>query len=178
MSNLDLIVVVAGGIAIFLMLLMILVMVYECFKYVRDKSKDTDLTKENGLDGPDEVIDTSENNDSEYETRIMNYIRYVGIGIYYSNYSQTSVEVTGSSYGDGCVLIAKNATGGTDGDNIHRRTIEEWSENCSVSNLEPGICYAFRIGYKGSNYLIWGSNREEAYLNLFSFAVSMDMTYP
>ena len=156
-------------------------MVRDCLKIVRDAADSEDEESDEDKNTADVLgelqipLDMGNGSDDlEYETRIQNYLRSLSISIYYSNYSQTSVEVTGKLLvPDYCIEIATSQD--VHSDKVSRKTIEEWSDY--TSELSSGICYAFRVSRGGTNYLIWGRDREEAFLNLYGFALYIDFNY-
>lgn len=110
-----------------------------------------------------------ETDDSHYEANIMKRLSDSRISIYYSNYTSSNVLVKGRRFGDYSIEISSpKAT--TDG--IEEKSISDWegSENF-------GIRYAIRVVIAGTNFLIWGNDREDALLNLIAFAAEFECNY-
>lgn len=110
-----------------------------------------------------------EPDDSAYETKIMKRLSDMRINVYYSNYTSSNVLVNGRKFNDRCVEIASNKA---TADGIEEKSIAEWEDSS-----EYGIRYAFRAVVAGTNFLIWGDDREDAFINLVMFAAEFDCNY-
>lgn len=137
-----------------------------------DKIEEESETDELQLDQSlqDHIVNVpEETDDSHYEANIMKRLSDSRISIYYSNYTSSNVLVKGRRFGDYSIEISSpKAT--TDG--IEEKSISDWegSENF-------GIRYAIRVVIAGTNFLIWGNDREDALLNLIAFAAEFECNY-
>ena len=107
--------------------------------------------------------------DSVYETNIMRRLSDMKINVYYSNYTSSNVLVKGRRFGEYSIEIASPKS---TSDGIEEKTISAWEET-----EEYGIRYAIRVVVAGTNFLIWGKDREDALLNLITFAAEFDCNY-
>lgn len=135
-----------------------------------DNSKSVD--DEHPLD--DVLADYSVNlddrvDDSVYETNIMRRLSDMKINVYYSNYTSSNVLVKGRRFGEYSIEIASPKS---TSDEIEEKTISAWEET-----EEYGIRYAIRVVVSGTNFLIWGKDREDALLNLITFAAEFECNY-
>lgn len=107
--------------------------------------------------------------DSVYETNIMRRLSDMKINVYYSNYTSSNVLVKGRRFGEYSIEIASPKS---TSDGIEEKTISAWEET-----EEYGIRYAIRLVVSGTNFLIWGKDREDALLNLITFAAEFECNY-
>ena len=109
----------------------------------------------NNTETPSEIVD--EVDDSTYEANIHKSLVAAGANVYYENYTYSSVKITGRYVSNYCIELTKDG---------ETKTIANW-ENAVIYQIK----FVFRLMLGGKSYLVWGDDRETAYLNLFEFMI-------